>query len=67
MPAQATVRIPAALAYGASPPPNSPIPANADLIFDVEVLEVVPNAALMAAQGAPGATGAPAGAAPPAP
>ncbi len=62
-----TVRIPAALAYGASPPPNSPIPANADLIFDVEVLEVVPNAALIAAQGAPGATGAPAGAAPPAP
>lgn len=27
--------IPANLAYGASPPPNSNIPANADLVFDV--------------------------------
>ncbi|WP_310468687.1 FKBP-type peptidyl-prolyl cis-trans isomerase [Sphingomonas sp.] len=41
------VRIPAALGYGASPPPGSPIPANADLEFDVHVVQVVPNAALM--------------------
>lgn len=41
------VSIPAALGYGASPPPNSPIPANADLEFDVHVVQIVPNAALM--------------------
>lgn len=49
-----TIRIPAALAYGASPPPGSPIPANADLSFDVEVVEVVPNAAALAGQVPPG-------------
>lgn len=32
--------IPASLAYGASPPPNSGIPANADLVFDVTVHKV---------------------------
>lgn len=48
------IRIPAKLAYGASPPPGSPIPANADLDFDVHVVEVVPNAALMMGSGAPG-------------
>ena len=41
------VRIPAALGYGATPPPNSPIPPNADLEFDVHLVQVVPNAALM--------------------
>jgi FKBP-type peptidyl-prolyl cis-trans isomerase FkpA len=41
------VKIPASLAYGASPPPGSPIPPNADLTFDVHVVQVVPNAALM--------------------
>ena len=41
------VRIPSGLAYGASPPPGGPIPPNADLTFDVSVVEVVPNAALM--------------------
>jgi FKBP-type peptidyl-prolyl cis-trans isomerase len=35
-----TVYIPAALAYGASPPPGSGIPANADLIFDIELISV---------------------------
>lgn len=45
------VKIPAALGYGASPPPNSPIPPNADLEFDVHVVQVVPNAALMAGGG----------------
>ena len=53
------VRIPSNLAYGASPPPG--LPANADLSFDVHVVEVVPNAALMGA-GAP-----PPGAVPPTP
>jgi FKBP-type peptidyl-prolyl cis-trans isomerase len=32
--------IPAALAYGGSPPPNSGIPANADLVFDVTVHKI---------------------------
>jgi len=45
------VEIPAELGYGASPPPNGPIPPNADLEFDVHVVQVVPNAALMAGGG----------------
>lgn len=65
------VRIPARLAYDATPPPGSPIPPNADLTFDVEVVQVVPNAALMmdAQQGQlpPGAAPPPPGAAPPQP
>lgn len=32
--------IPAALAYGSSPPPGSGIPANADLVFDVTLIKV---------------------------
>ncbi|HET8991637.1 MAG TPA: FKBP-type peptidyl-prolyl cis-trans isomerase [Candidatus Saccharimonadales bacterium] len=32
--------IPAGLAYGASPPPNSGIPANADLVFNVTVEKI---------------------------
>ncbi len=32
--------IPAAQAYGANPPPNSGIPANADLVFDVTLIKV---------------------------
>ena len=32
--------IPASLAYGSNPPPNSPIPPNADLVFDVTLLKV---------------------------
>jgi FKBP-type peptidyl-prolyl cis-trans isomerase FkpA len=57
-------KIPSELGYGASPQPGSPIPPNADLEFDVEVLQVVPNAALMQAmqQGAP--QGMPEGAVP---
>ena len=42
-----TIRIPAELAYGASPPQGSPIPPNAPLEFDVHVVQVVPDAALM--------------------
>ena len=45
------VHIPSSQGYGASPPAGSPIPPNADLDFDVEVVKVVPNAALMAAGG----------------
>ena len=45
------VHIPAKLAYGATPPPGSPIPANADLDFDVHVVQVVPNAATMMGSG----------------
>ncbi len=57
-----TVHIPAKLAYGATPPPGSPIPPNADLDFDIHVLQVVPNAALMAGgQGALGGAGGPGG------
>ena len=41
------IRIPAELGYGANPQPGSPIPPNANLEFDVHVVQVVPNAALM--------------------
>ena len=41
------VQIPAKLAYGAEPPAGS-VPPNSDLEFDVHIVEVVPNAALMA-------------------
>lgn len=36
-----TLRIPAEKGYGANPPPESPIPPNADLVFDVEVIDVM--------------------------
>ena len=36
--------IPADQAYGATPPPNSPIPANADLEFEIEVVEIMSRA-----------------------
>ena len=50
------IHIPGAQAYGANPPPGSPFGPNADLNFDVKIVNVVPNAALMAgAQGQPGA------------
>ncbi len=35
-----TALLPAALAYGASPPPNSGIPANAELVFEIELIAV---------------------------
>ncbi|MEO8175717.1 MAG: FKBP-type peptidyl-prolyl cis-trans isomerase [Sphingomicrobium sp.] len=41
------VRIPAALGYGASPPAGGPIPTNSDLEFDIHLVQLVPNAALM--------------------
>lgn len=42
--------IPGRLAYGANPPPQSGLKPNADLYFDVHVVQVVRNAAIMAAQ-----------------
>ncbi len=44
---QYKIHIPAKLAYGAHPPEGAPIPPNADLDYDVKVVKVVPNAALM--------------------
>jgi FKBP-type peptidyl-prolyl cis-trans isomerase FkpA len=50
-----TIRIPAALGYGAAGAGDGKIPPNSDLTFDIEVKQVVRNAALMVAppQGAP--------------
>jgi FKBP-type peptidyl-prolyl cis-trans isomerase FkpA len=50
------IHIPGALAYGENPPPGSPFGKNADLDFDVHIVQIVPNAALMQQQGgqAPG-------------
>ena len=42
--------IPGRLAYGANPPPQSGIKPNADLYFDVHIVQVVRNAAILAAQ-----------------
>lgn len=36
--------IPADMAYGASPPPQSPIPPNADLKFEIEVTDILSRA-----------------------
>ena len=41
------IKIPSELGYGATPQPGSPIPPNANLEFDVHVVQIVPNAALM--------------------
>ena len=73
-----TLFIPADQGYGATPPPGSPIPPNADLQFEIEVIEIMGRATFdrnlqilqqtMQAQmggGAPGAGGGPQGAAPP--
>lgn len=39
-----TVTIPAEKAYGASPPPGAPIPPNADLVFEMELVDFMPLA-----------------------
>ena len=39
-----TFFIPADLAYGAAPPPGSPLPANADLEFEIEVTDIMSRA-----------------------
>ena len=67
------VWMPSRLGYGATPPPGAPIPPNATLVFDVELIDFIPEAVLrqMQAQqgmgmpggGAPG--GVPGGAMPP--
>lgn len=44
------IKIPPELGYGANPQPGSPIPPNAALEFDVHVVQVVPDAALMQQQ-----------------
>ena len=44
------VLIPDRLAYGPNPPPQSGLKPNADLYFDVHVVQVVRNAAILAAQ-----------------
>jgi len=44
---QYKIHIPAKLAYGAHPPEGGPIPPNADLDYDIKVVKLVPNAALM--------------------
>lgn len=52
--------LPSELAYGATPPPGSPIPPNAELHFTVHVLEVAPMEQIMrGAQGAGAGTGQP--------
>ena len=48
-----SVRIPAALAYGPAGTPDGKIPPNSDVLFDIHIVQVVPNAALMAGSGAP--------------
>ncbi len=48
-----SVRIPARLAYGETGTPDGKIPPNSDVLFDIHIVQVVPNAALMAGGGAP--------------
>ena len=69
--------IPADLAYGASPPPQSSIPPNSDLVFEIEVVDFMTREAfdrnlgilqqaMQSGLGAPGGPGGtPEGAAPP--
>jgi FKBP-type peptidyl-prolyl cis-trans isomerase FkpA len=72
-----TVEIPSDLAYGAAPPPGAPIPPNADITFEIELVDFMGRdeaeqkyqqmvGMMQQMQGAPGAEGAPEGAAPPA-
>lgn len=72
-----TLFIPAEKAYGAEPPPGAPIPANADLQFEIEVVDVMSQQTFernlgilqqtMQAQMGDGVPGAPGGAPAPAP
>ena len=45
------IHIPGSQAYGANPPPGSPFGPNADLDFDVHIVEIAPNAALTSGPG----------------
>lgn len=72
-------KIPASMAYGATPPAGSPIPPNADLTFEIELIDFMPMSEAEAKfqqlqrmmmsqqQGAPGAQGGAAPAPAPAP
>ena len=53
------IHIPGALAYGETRPRAARFGPNADLDFDVHIVQIVPNAALMQQQGgqAPGGEG----------
>jgi len=44
------VQIPSRLAYGSTPPQGGPIPPDADLTFDIHVVDIAPNAGLMQSQ-----------------
>ena len=44
------IHIPGAQAYGPNPPQGSPFGPNADLDFDIHIVQIVPNAALMQQQ-----------------
>ena len=46
-----SVRIPARLAYGETGTPDGKIPPNSDVLFEIHIVQVVPNAALMAGGG----------------
>ena len=72
------VEIPSDLAYGATPPPGAPIPPNANISFEVELVDFMtrPEAEqryqqmvgiMQQQQGAPGAPGAPSAGGTPAP
>lgn len=54
-----TIRIPSELGYGAAGAGEGKIPPNSELIFDIEVKQVVRDAAMMAAPSGAGAPGAP--------
>lgn len=54
-----TIRIPSELGYGAVGAGEGKIPPNSELIFDIEVKQVVRDAAMMAAPSAAGPQGAP--------
>ena len=63
-----TIRIPSELGYGAAGAGEGKIPPNSELIFDIQVRQVVRDAAMLPAQAAPeqqGAGQSPEGAPPP--